>query len=167
MTLGYVYICQNIGFPGRYKIGKTSRRPDERIAELQAHYGTIHPFTKVKAYMVPDYSRVEAYVHRRLRSRRDYKTEMFVCTREEAIAAVLWAHDEVSKLRIAPRPQRAPNAGAGRGSNRKSGNGTLSVLALLVLIGWLVHHFEPEIPDWLPAPILRTGHLLERPGLVP
>ena len=122
MTLGVVYCAASKSYPGRCKIGKTFRNVDLRIAELQRHYKSAYPFTKVGELLVDHYSRVEWLAHQRLAHCREPATEMFRCTPEEAMAVIRWAADEVryeiqrnTKLDLS-RPRSAPqNAGEGGG----------------------------------------------------
>ena len=65
MNIGYIYIMINPSYPNLVKIGKTSRSPEERAAELSQTSGVPTPFYVAYEELVKDYGRVETF--RRIR----------------------------------------------------------------------------------------------------
>ena len=164
MTIGVVYCAVSESFPGRCKIGKTFRHPATRIAELQKHYRSRHPFTEHSSLLVEHYSRVEWLTHQRLAERREPATEMFRCSPDEAMATIRWAADEA--LRNPPVFQTRPKARSmtlakGRGTRPKHDLWWLWLVAGLVLIVVGLRQWKPDIPVWLPTPAFNTLSRLE------
>ena len=60
---GYVYILTNPALPGLLKIGKTTRTPQLRAAELSKPTGVPRPFEVAYALYVLDCHRVEKRAH--------------------------------------------------------------------------------------------------------
>lgn len=84
MARGYVYIMQNKAFPDLLKIGKTTRSPNVRAAELSST-GVPHPFEVLFAWKVADCHSAEAKVHRKLKhARSNVNREFFAVTPTEA-----------------------------------------------------------------------------------
>lgn len=165
MTIGVVYCAVSDSFPRRCKIGKTFRHPATRIVELQKHYRSRHPFTEHGSLLVEHYSRVEWLTHQRLAERREPATEMFRCSPEEAMSAIRWAADEALRHPPAfqPRPEARPTSLAkGRGTSRKHDLRWLwlAIASVLIVVG--VRVGQPELPNWLPRPVMNTLSLLER-----
>ena len=160
MTLGVVYCAESKSFPGRCKIGKTFRHPDQRIAELQRHYGCAYPFTKHDKLLVDHYSRVEWLVHQRLAHCREPATEMFRCTPEQAMAAIRWAADEALRNppRYQPRPAARPRTLAkGRGIRFRKSRWLPTLAAAAVLIATCFFCYRSALPEAL----LRTADRME------
>ena len=67
---GFIYVLINHSMDGLVKIGKTQRRPEDRVSELSSVTGV--PTTFILAYQeyFNDCDRAEVYVHERLRSNR-------------------------------------------------------------------------------------------------
>lgn len=68
--LGYVYILSNIAMPGIYKIGYTSRDPEERIYELNKSTSIPTPFNIEYVIKSNNYVQIEADIHRELSNYR-------------------------------------------------------------------------------------------------
>lgn len=66
MTSGYLYILINPTIPGLSKVGKTTREPAERIAELSAATGVASPFILAYQQPVSDCHFAEAWIHNKL-----------------------------------------------------------------------------------------------------
>jgi hypothetical protein len=64
---GHVYIAQTPQYPEIFKVGKTARPPDERIAELN-NEAVLIDFRPIKVYCVHDRHRIERDAHKRLTS---------------------------------------------------------------------------------------------------
>jgi hypothetical protein len=88
---------------------------------------------------------------------------MFVCTPEEAMAAIAWATQEALRNppSYRPRPQRAPKRWQGRGSYRNHNPWPLVLVAVALLIIIGLRHFQPELPDWLPEDFQRAANRIE------
>ncbi len=63
---GYIYILSNPSMAGLLKIGRTTRAPRERLAELSGATGVPTPFVLAFDAYVEDTCRAEAFVHARL-----------------------------------------------------------------------------------------------------
>ncbi len=63
---GYVYVLTNPAIPGLVKIGRTSRTPAIRAAELSEPTGVPCPFEVAYALYVVDCVRVARLVHKAL-----------------------------------------------------------------------------------------------------
>lgn len=63
---GYLYLLVNPSMPGLVKIGQTSRKPDQRVAELTSASGVQTPFILVYELFVQDSAAAEKYAHARL-----------------------------------------------------------------------------------------------------
>ena len=165
MTIGRVYVGISESFPGNCKIGFTLRSVPERMAELQRHYRTRHPFTVRFELLVKNPARVEWLAHKRLAAYRKMGTELFECSPEMGRVAVLWAVDRVieeerrNPSQITPRLERAPKRW--RKARRPFPTGLFAILAGAGLLA-LVAIAKPALPAWLPEPISYTLLLMER-----
>jgi hypothetical protein len=63
---GFIYVAINPSMPGLVKIGKTSRDPMTRVAELSAHTGVATPFILVFHAQFRNCSYIEREIHDRL-----------------------------------------------------------------------------------------------------
>lgn len=66
---GYVYLLVNPAMPGMVKIGRTSRPPAMRVAELSGATGVPVPFVLLYEVQVPDAVAGERHVHELLQER--------------------------------------------------------------------------------------------------
>lgn len=62
-NVGYLYVLANSAMPGLVKVGKTTRSPAERAAELSCATGLPTPFIVVYEQMFDDCSAAESFVH--------------------------------------------------------------------------------------------------------
>jgi hypothetical protein len=69
ITAGYIYLLINRSMPGLVKVGRTTRAPATRVAELSAATGVPAPFELVYDILVPDAARAESILHDALTSR--------------------------------------------------------------------------------------------------
>ncbi len=63
---GFLYVLTNPTMPGLSKVGKTTREPDTRVAELSSPTGVPQPFSLIFQQPVSDCDSAEAWVHREL-----------------------------------------------------------------------------------------------------
>ena len=63
MESGYIYVLINSKIPGLTKIGKTTRSPEERAAELSGSTGVPSPFIGAFQQPVQNCSAAELWVH--------------------------------------------------------------------------------------------------------
>jgi len=70
MSEGYIYVLVNSSFGDMLKIGKTSRSPEERAAELSGNSGMPTEFIVAYSAQVSDCDEVEKLVHERLKEFR-------------------------------------------------------------------------------------------------
>ena len=61
--IGYLYVLANSAMPGLVKVGKTTRTPSERAAELSSATGLPSPFIVVYEQLFADCSAAESFVH--------------------------------------------------------------------------------------------------------
>jgi tetratricopeptide (TPR) repeat protein len=66
MSAGYLYILINPSMPGLAKVGKTTRDPTNRVAELSGATGVATPFMLAYQQPVPDCNAAETWVHAEL-----------------------------------------------------------------------------------------------------
>lgn len=89
MAHGFIYILTNSSMPGLLKIGKTTRLPRDRAAELSAVTGIAAPFEVAYSRYVTDCDKVELLIHGRLgRSRYRGDREFFQVSLDEATEVV-------------------------------------------------------------------------------
>ncbi|MEN9595630.1 MAG: hypothetical protein RL236_64, partial [Pseudomonadota bacterium] len=60
---GYIYVLANSAMPDLVKVGKTTRTPAERAAELSKVTGVPTPFIVVYEQLVDDCTAAEEFVH--------------------------------------------------------------------------------------------------------
>jgi hypothetical protein len=63
MEQGWIYVLVNSSIPGLTKVGRTTRPPDERAAELSAATGVATPFVVAFQQDFPDCIAAEQWVH--------------------------------------------------------------------------------------------------------
>jgi hypothetical protein len=69
MSSGYIYVLVNSSMPGLVKVGKTTRDPTMRVAELSGATGVATPFILAFKKFVDDCSTAEFQVHQALEAR--------------------------------------------------------------------------------------------------
>ena len=69
MALGFVYVLINPAMPGLAKVGKTTRTPAQRLAELSSATGVPSPFILAYEQPVADCHAAEQFVHSELERR--------------------------------------------------------------------------------------------------
>ncbi len=69
MEQGWVYVLVNSSIPGMVKVGRTTRPPAERAAELSAATGVATPFVVAFEQVFPDCLQAERDIHEELESR--------------------------------------------------------------------------------------------------
>lgn len=69
MSSGYIYVMTNPTMPGLAKVGKTSRDPSTRVAELSGATGVASPFILIFQQPVDDCDLAEKWVHLELERR--------------------------------------------------------------------------------------------------
>ena len=72
MSIGYLYVLINPTMPGLAKVGKTTRDPSTRVAELSAATGVASPFILAYQQSVSNCDSAEAAVHAEL-ARRGFR----------------------------------------------------------------------------------------------
>jgi len=78
MASGFVYILHNPSFRAdRYKVGMTTKTPEERAAQLSAETGVPTPYEVLYSRHVKDCKEVEGLVHRHLADRRLHPRKEF------------------------------------------------------------------------------------------
>jgi hypothetical protein len=71
MAVGYIYILLNRAFQNdHYKIGMTTKTPEERARELSGATGVPRDFEVLYAQRVSDCNRAEQLLHQRLHQYR-------------------------------------------------------------------------------------------------
>lgn len=93
MNQGHVYILTNPSMPGLVKVGKTTRSPEERAAQLNST-GVPMPFEVWGSYFSPDCHMLEAKAHAILDEFRVSDSREFFRCSEEA------AHNVVCGLQV-------------------------------------------------------------------
>lgn len=98
MAAGYVYIMVNASMPGLVKIGKTTKLPEQRAAQLH-RTGVPFPFIVAHFVRVSDCGVVERLIHDRLKRHRVYnRREFFKVPLEEAKRELDLIADGVGRL---------------------------------------------------------------------
>lgn len=92
-SAGFLYALLNPSMPGLVKIGRTTRSPSERAAELSAPTGVATPFVVVYEAYFEDCDKAESYVHALLEvaGTRSANREFFRISSTEAVNAILRA----------------------------------------------------------------------------
>lgn len=96
---GYLYLLTNSAMPGLVKIGRTSRRPEQRMLELASATGVPAPFQLVYEVMVADCHAAEALVHALLEERGvrvSSNREFFAINPSEAVELMIQARGSFS-----------------------------------------------------------------------
>ncbi len=79
MTVGWVYILVNASIRDLVKIGKTSRSPYDRAAEISSTTGVPTPFAVAYAVEVSDIDAAEQDIHKDLIQYRNSSEREFFC----------------------------------------------------------------------------------------
>ena len=108
MAVGYIYILLNRAFQNdHYKIGMTTKTPEERARELSGATGVPRDFEVLYAQRVSDCNRAEQLLHQRLHQYRSASNrEFFQIPLKAAIKALEEVADEIG--RIDDVEERAP-----------------------------------------------------------
>jgi hypothetical protein len=92
--VGFLYVLANSAMQGMVKVGKTTRSPAERAAELSAATGLPTPFIVVYEQLFEDCTEAETFVHTLLASkgfRVADNREFFSAPANEVIRAIALA----------------------------------------------------------------------------
>ena len=92
--VGFLYVLANSAMQGMVKVGKTTRSPAERAAELSAATGLPTPFIVVYEQLFEDCTEAEAFVHALLASkgfRVAENREFFSAPANEVVRAIALA----------------------------------------------------------------------------
>lgn len=108
MAVGYIYILLNRAFQNdHYKIGMTTKTPEERARELSSATGVPRDFEVLYAQRVSDCNRAERLLHQQLHQYRSASNrEFFQIPLKAAIKALEEVADEIG--RIDDEEERAP-----------------------------------------------------------
>lgn len=96
---GYLYLLKNPAMPGLIKIGRTNRRPEQRIIELAGATGVPMPFELLFEVFVDDARTAEEWVHSQLEARGlrlAANREFFSAEPSAAIELMLQARNAVA-----------------------------------------------------------------------
>jgi T5orf172 domain len=108
MEQGWVYVLVNSSIPGMYKVGRTTRLPSERAAELSAATGVATPFVIAFEQEFADCVTAEQQIHAEL-DRRGHRIasnrEFFSGSSTDIVRVVLDAATAI------PAPAGQPFAG--------------------------------------------------------
>jgi hypothetical protein len=113
MAKGYIYILFNRAFQNdHYKIGMTTKTPEERARELSAATGIPRDFEVLYEQRVIDCTQAERLLHNKLRRYRSAgNREFFQIPLKEAIKALEGVADEIGRVEsITNGPADAPHA---------------------------------------------------------
>ena len=96
---GYIYVLANSAMPDLVKVGKTTRTPAERAAELSKVTGVPTPFIVVYEQLVDDCTAAEEFVHTMLQQkgyRESDNREFFRASPNEVIRVVMQIPNQIS-----------------------------------------------------------------------
>src|SRR5665213_2339470 len=110
MAEGYIYILFNRVFQNdHYKIGMTTKTPEERARELSGATGVPRAFEVLYEQKVTDCHRAERLLHQRLHQYRSADNrEFFQISIKAAIKAVEDVADEIGRVNGAEEPASEP-----------------------------------------------------------
>jgi predicted transport protein len=146
MAEGYIYILLNRAFQNdQYKIGMTTKTPEERAREISNATGVPRAFEVLYEQQVADCQRAERLLHQRLHQYRSASNrEFFQIPLKAAIKALEDVADEIGRIEMeegvsdpAPAGAAAPPAQSGeisvastpqprKGSSRKPAGGIVT-----------------------------------------
>jgi hypothetical protein len=104
-TTGYIYIALNASMPGILKVGKTSRPPEQRTAELSAPTGVPCDFVVAFDIQVTDIDEAEKRVHATFASYRVNKNREFFRVGVKPVISVLTALEREFPVQL---PKQTP-----------------------------------------------------------
>ena len=110
MEQGWVYVMVNPSMPGCIKVGRTTRPPEERAAELSQATGVATPFLVVFEQLFADCALAERDIHHALQARGERvaaNREFFRTPPSDAIRIILRTPGALDAL-----PGTPPGAGA-------------------------------------------------------
>ena len=84
--LGYVYVMSNAAMPGLYKVGCTSRHPNERASDLN-NTSVPSPFVVEYCMLIDNYTNIERLVHKEL-SAYNFGKEFFKHDLDKCILSI-------------------------------------------------------------------------------
>jgi len=102
---GFIYCLTNTTIPGLVKIGKTTRDPETRAAEISGSTGVATPFKIEWSRKVRDMDKAESDIHAALaKNRLNKRREFFRCTPAQAFSAAksLKSFSEIKTSRAKP-----------------------------------------------------------------
>ena len=92
-----IYLLMNPSMPGLFKIGKTTRKTEQRVKELNAATGVPTTFIVVYEVFVNDCHDAEKYVHDRLNQYRvSSNREFFRLASSVAVDIIIEARNKFS-----------------------------------------------------------------------
>jgi hypothetical protein len=121
MAEGYIYILLNRAFQNdHYKIGMTTKTPEERAREISNATGVPRAFKVLYEQRVTDCHKAERLLHQRLyQFRSTSNREFFQMPLKAAIKALEDVADEIGRVEgvEVPASQPAPSGDAPRADN--------------------------------------------------
>ena len=115
MAEGYIYILLNRAFQNdHYKIGMTTKTPEERARELSGATGVPRAFEVLYEQRVVDCHRAERLLHRRIHQYRSIgNREFFQIPLKAAIKALEGVADEIGRVDEVEEPAQKPAPAGG------------------------------------------------------
>jgi hypothetical protein len=126
MAEGYIYILFNRAFQNdHYKIGMTTKTPEERARELSAATGVPRDFEVLYEQRVTDCERAERLLHSNLRQYRSANNrEFFQIPLKAAIKALEGVADEIGRI----EDSTAGRAEAPRADEEAAPSGEITIM---------------------------------------
>jgi hypothetical protein len=94
---GFVYCLMNESMPGLYKIGSTSKAPQNRADELSMATGVPNEFCVVCYIECANFRKIEKIFHEMLDEHRENnKREFFKVDLEKIVALFFYCYDGIS-----------------------------------------------------------------------
>lgn len=132
---GYIYCLTNASYPDLVKIGKTTREPEIRAAQLGAASGVPTEFEIAWSLQVPDIDAAESALHEALSAYRvNKRREFFKCSPAQAKA-------RTRGLSAFRAPRRAMRRG--HGNDGKLGL-SLAAVTVLTILGAIQFDLDPK-----------------------
>ena len=126
MEQGWVYVLVNSSMPGLAKVGRTTRTPHDRAAELSGVTGVATPFIVAYEQAFADCQAAERAVHAELDRRGlrvHAKREFFNCAPAEIVRLLLRAGEAGGEMPASPRAPLAAEALIEAGDRALFGSG--------------------------------------------